>query len=53
MRQRAFSTRPLDKYKLTATKVTVSQKNIQAEDAIRMAPTPSVVPKSNPDGTGT
>jgi aspartate kinase len=53
MRQRAFSTRPLDKYKLNASKIKLSQKNVQAEDAIRMAPTPCMVPKSNPDGTGT
>jgi len=45
MRQRAFSTVP-DKYKLAPGK---ALKKVQAEDAIRMPPSPLIVENFNPD----
>jgi aspartate kinase len=48
MRQRAFSTIP-DKYKLLPDKDSKSSKKALAEDAIRVPPSPCIVPHINPD----
>jgi len=48
MRQRAFSTVP-DKYKLLPDQDTKSPKKAMAEDALRVPPSPCIVPHINPD----